>query len=69
MYAIIFCLLVALFTMFMLYKSIKTDMKRYKTSKAPSIIIGWSLFTLTAIFFIIGVVLTMTYGRVAPFDV
>lgn len=62
-------LVVALITMYMLYRSVKEDYRRYKQTRSASIVIGWTLFGLTAIFFIVGVIVTINYGRVAPFNI
>lgn len=68
MYALLFCIAIGLFTMFMLYKSIQKDYMRYKQTRSASIVFGWVLFAFTTLFVIMGILVTINYGRVAPFD-
>ncbi len=69
MYALIFSIVIGLFTMIMLYKSIKKDYIRYGQSKSISIIIGWCMFAFVTLFVICGILITLNYGRVAEFNI
>ena len=69
MYALLFSIAIGLFTMFMIYKSIKKDYIRYGQTKSLSSVIGWVLFGFTTLFVIVGIIISINYERVAPFSI